>query len=58
MTDPATYQWFHNNGTQLSDTSQLQFSPLMASHGGTYTCQATVGDVMAEDIATVIITRK
>ena len=58
MTDPATYQWFHSNETQLSDTSQLQFSPLMASHGGTYTCRASVRGVMAEDIATVIVTRK
>ena len=47
-TDPATYQWFDNNGTLLTNTSQLQFSPLLASHAGTYTCRATVGSVVVE----------
>ena len=48
-TDPATYQWFDSNGTQLTNTSQLQFSPLLASHDGTYTCRATVGSVVVEN---------
>ena len=48
-TDPATYQWFNSNGTQLTNTSQLQFSPLLASHDGTYICRATVGSVVLEN---------
>ena len=46
---PAIYQWFNSNGTQLTSTSQLQFSPLLASHAGTYTCRATVGSVVVEN---------
>ena len=53
LTDPATYQWFDSNGTQLSNTSQLHFSPLLASHAGTYTCRATVGGVVVENSKTV-----
>ena len=45
-TDPATYQWFNSNGTQLTNTSQLSFSPLLASHAGNYTCRATVGSLV------------
>ena len=48
-TDPASYQWFNSNRTQLTNTSQLQFSPLLTSHAGTYTCQATVGSLMVEN---------
>ena len=48
-TDPVTYQWFDSNGTQLTSTSQLQFSPLLASDAGTYTCRATVGSVVVEN---------
>ena len=55
MTDPATYQWFDSNGTQLSNTSLIQFSPLLASHAGLYTCRATVGSVMVEETITVIV---
>ena len=58
ITDPASYQWLNSNGTQLTNTNQIQFSPLRASDAGTYMCRATVGDVMAENIATVTITRK
>ena len=58
MTDPVSYQWLNSNGTQLTNTNQIQFSPLRASDAGTYMCRATVGDVMAENIATVTITRK
>ena len=47
--DPATYQWFNSNGTHLTSTSQLQFSPLLASHTGNYTCQATVGSLVVEN---------
>ena len=60
-TDPATYQWFEglaSNGTQLSNVSQLQFSPLRASDAALYTCQATVGSVMVEGSATVTVSRK
>ena len=57
-TDPVTYQWFDSNGTQLSNTSQLQFSPLLASHAGLYRCRATEGSVMAEGSTTVTINCK
>ena len=56
--DPATYQWFNSNGTQLTNTSQLQFSPLLASHAGTYTCRATVGSVVVENNTMVEINCK
>jgi hypothetical protein len=56
--DPATYQWFYSNGTQLASTNQLQFSPLLASHAGTYTCRATVGSVVVENSDLVEIDRK
>ena len=60
-TDPVTYQWFEgpaSNGTQLSNVNQLEFSPLLASDAGLYTCQATVGSVMVEGTVTVEIIRK
>ena len=57
-TDPATYQWFHGNGTRLADVSQLGFSSLSVSEAGAYTCRATVGSVMVEDTANVEINCK
>jgi hypothetical protein len=51
--DPVTYQWFDNNGTQLTNTSQLRFSPLRVSEGGDYTCRATVRGVVVEETTTV-----
>ena len=60
-TDPTTYQWFEgtaNSGTQLINVSQLEFSPLRASHTGLYTCQATVGGVMVEGTTTVEVNRE
>ena len=57
-TDPATYQWLDNNGTQLTSSSQLEFSPLLASDAGTYTCQATVGSVVVEGSNTLEINCK
>jgi hypothetical protein len=51
--DTATYQWFDSDGTQLTNTSELQFSPLRASEGGVYTCQATVRGVVVEETTTV-----
>ena len=59
----VTYQWFKglaSNGTQLTNTHQLQFSSLRASDAGLYTCQATVAvnSVEIEETTTVIITRK
>ena len=56
--DPATYQWFHSNGTLLTNINQLQFSPLLASQAGTYTCRATVGSVVVENSNTVGVTCK
>lgn len=53
LADPATYQWFDSNGIQLSNTSCLWLSPLLASHAGTYTCQATVRGVVVENNKTV-----
>ena len=57
-TDPVTYKWFDSNETLLSNTSQLQFSPLLASNAGTYSCQATVGGVVVEGSAFVNINCK
>ena len=57
----VTYQWFKglpSNGTQLTNTSQLQFSSLRASDAGLYTCQATLNSVHIEKTTTVTITRK
>ena len=70
--DSATFQWLEgptDNRTQLtsdgsrtvnstSSVSQLQFSPLRASHGGPYTCQATVVGVVVEGTATVVVNGK
>ena len=55
--DPASYQWFGPNGESITNSSSrmvfsnssltlLQFSPLQASHGGLYTCRASVGGVI------------
>ena len=65
--DTPTYKWLVgppdnrtqvNNGSSITITSdstvsQLQFTTLMTSHGGLYTCQVTVGGVMAEITNTV-----
>jgi hypothetical protein len=51
--NPATYQWFDNNSTQLTNINQLQFSPLRASDAGMYTCRATIEGVELEGNATV-----
>ena len=57
--DTVTYQWFDSNGTQLTNISQLQFFPLLASHAGTYTCRTTVGGgVVLEETITVTINCK
>ena len=56
--DTVTYQWLDSNGTHLMNTSQLRFSPLVASRTGAYTCRATVGSVVVEKIATLEISRK
>ena len=62
ITDTAvTYQWFKrlpSNGTQLTNTHQLQFSSLRASDAGLYTCRATLNSVEIEETTTVTITRK
>ena len=70
--DPATYQWFKgpadNRTTVTSDASrtisstssgsQLQFSVVLASHTGTYTCQAVIGNVVVEGTQTVQVNCK
>ena len=57
-TDPATYQWLDSNGTQLTGSSQLEFSPLLTSDAGTYTCRATVGSVVVEGSNTLEVNCK
>lgn len=54
----ATFQWFDKSGNQVTNgdgtrmvttsplSSWLQFSPLHLSHGGNYTCYATVEGVV------------
>ena len=43
-----TYQWLDSNETQLTNSSQLEFSPLLASRAGTYTCRATIIDAVVK----------
>ena len=45
-------------GVPFNFLSQLLFSPLRASHGGPYTCQATVAGMSLEETATVEVNRK
>ena len=70
--DPATYRWFEgpaDNRTALTGdasrvissnptSSQLQFSTLLASHTGTYTCQASIENVIVEGTQTVVVNCK
>ena len=71
--DSTTFQWLKgpaDNMSQLtsddttainstSSVSQLLFSPLRASHGGLYTCQATiVGGATFEGSTTLQVNRK
>ena len=35
-------QWAHSNGTVLSNNADLTFDPLKTSHGGEYSCSATI----------------
>ena len=61
VTGMVTYQWFKglaSNGTQVTNTHQLEFSPLKASDAGLYTCRATLDSVEIEETTTVTITRK
>ena len=60
-TNPVTYQWFEgpaSSGVQLTNVSQLQFSPLLVSHAGLYTCQVTMGDLVMEETSTVTVNRE
>ena len=62
-TDTVIYQWFKgltNNGTLLTNNSQLQFSSLRASDAGLYTCRANVHvmGVAIEDSTTMSINCK
>ena len=66
--DVPSYQWLvgpSDNRAQLSsgnsitvNSNMVQFSTLRTSHGGIYTCQVTVGGLMAETSMTVEIGRK
>ena len=57
--DPVTYQWINSTGTQLTNVSQLQFSPLLPSHAGLYICQTTVGGVeLVETTYNLTVNRK
>ena len=42
LATPPTMQWVHSNGTVLSNNADLTFDPLKTSHGGEYSCSATV----------------
>ena len=37
-----TMQWVHYNGTVLSNNADLTFDSLKTSHGGEYSCNATI----------------
>lgn len=68
----TTFQWLEGQTdirTQLNvdgsisvssnfSVSVLQFSPLKASHGGYYTCRATVLGVVVEENTTVVVHRE
>ena len=66
--DVLSYQWLlgpSNNRQTLNNDSSItvnsnmvQFPTLRTSHGGMYTCQVTVGDLMVETSSTVEIERK
>ena len=43
------------NGSTGSYSNTLTFSPLAASHAGTYTCRATVGDVIKNDVFMLVV---
>ena len=52
------FEWFDDNEILLSNVSLLQFSSLLASHAGTYTCQATVEGVVVKKRMIVTISCK
>ena len=66
--DVPSYQWLVgpsdnrqplNGGSSITiNSNMVQFSTLRTSHGGIYTCQVTVGDLVAETTSTVEIGRK
>ena len=66
--DVVSYQWLlgpsNNRQTLNNDSSitvnsnMIQFPTLRTSHGGMYTCQVTVGDLMVGTSSTVEIERK
>ena len=51
-------QQLNNDSSVTVNSSTVQFSTLRTSHAGTYTCQITVGGLMAETTDTVEIGRK
>ena len=60
-----SYQWLvgpsdnrqplNSSSSIIVNSNAVQFSTLRTSHGGTYTCQVTVGGLMAETTRTVEI---
>ena len=62
-TDTPTITWLDPMGNQVSpdmlnttgSMSTLTFSPLSASHAGTYTCRGTVEGVMESEATTVSV---
>ena len=62
-TDQPTITWLDpmNNpvpsemATTTGSMSTLTFSPLSASHAGTYTCRVMVGSVTREQTSTIIV---
>ena len=67
-TPVPSYQWLVgpsdnrqplNNGNSITvNSNMVQFSTLKTSHGGMYTCQVTVGDLVMKAASTVQIRRK
>ena len=62
----ATFQWFDSLGnvitsggskivTTSSSVSQLRFSPLHQSHGGNYTCKASISGVIDSKFAVLSV---
>ena len=55
---PDNRQPLNNDSSITVNSNMVQFSTLRTSHGGMYTCQVTVGDLIAETNSTVEIERK
>ena len=43
------FEWWKSDGSLVSSNAVLTFSPLIFSHGGRYTCDATVSSSYIEN---------